>query len=613
MSSVQIAREEMTRYLHSLLNEDQNSRSISDKNELIRELGKCANFFEQEMRTSTEQIQMLRVSLQSSENSATSLQEELEEMTKRLKALKDASHIPRNKTSKEVEEEVSALLQDIEIFAINCNVDTSSLLTKNILAEVCRGFDSDIISEEERISILLDLKFKKLSELILLLKNRINLYEENLSQKTVLEKWGNINILIEENDRLKRENDLLRQREKRYFKKPLLRRRNQVKTPAEHMRFLSFALQNELTVVRERLEKFEGRYVDNPEEIPAESFETELEFNEFITSLPDGVEEEAKAHELAVEGMNRSELTNMYETKVSTLELKISDLQDYITNYINIQDSINSANKILDNLGKLPTSSFKKKDYRRIESLSTETNQLSEQNLLLLSSLRENQQSLRLNTDLVNDLVMKNNLLEQVIVEKNRRNTQLSSALKQYNSKYISIKSSLSCLYSLCLEMLGSVMDDNQKEAIVSIVKSFVAANNVTSDEVDDFERIIHVENYGINLSEDFVVLHLLTTILKESGEYIPKEHLNSFQNLISLLQNEFSSQLRKEFMDILHSYDSVQNENYDILKDKISKFILKRKTQRFVQTDPLEVTNRHIQTETIEEEPRRGKSRARK
>lgn len=92
---------------------------------------------------------------------------------------------------------------------------------------------------------LMELKFSRLEQLIVVLKKKLLRYEENEHLARVVEEYGDLPHLIRDNNRLKHENTKLRSREQRFAADSLLNRYFG-ETDGSFLRVLVMALQNEL-------------------------------------------------------------------------------------------------------------------------------------------------------------------------------------------------------------------------------------------------------------------------------------------------------------------------------------------------------------------------------
>jgi hypothetical protein len=102
---------------------------------------------------------------------------------------------------------------------------------------------------------LIGLKFARLDELIFVLRRRIAQLEGNEpeSVNTVLQQFGSVTGLLNQYERVCKENTALRQREVRFMADPLLRRRKVPDLPADLLKLLVQGLQNELGMARSLL------------------------------------------------------------------------------------------------------------------------------------------------------------------------------------------------------------------------------------------------------------------------------------------------------------------------------------------------------------------------
>eukprot|EP01083_Nonionella_stella_P096765 272089_1 len=91
------------------------------------------------------------------------------------------------------------------------------------------------------------IKFSRLNELIFLQKKRLLTFLENESLAAAVEKFGSIANLMDLHETTKKENDILRQREKRFLRDSLLRRRKLNECSPQFLQCLVKALQNELS------------------------------------------------------------------------------------------------------------------------------------------------------------------------------------------------------------------------------------------------------------------------------------------------------------------------------------------------------------------------------
>ncbi len=111
------------------------------------------------------------------------------------------------------------------------------------------------IPEGQRIFELVNSKFKALDDLVYVLKKRILSLETNEELADAVKQFGNVGELLEDNKRLRAENQKLRAREQRFLADPLLRRRQLNTMSREQLQTLIICLQNELSASRNVLER----------------------------------------------------------------------------------------------------------------------------------------------------------------------------------------------------------------------------------------------------------------------------------------------------------------------------------------------------------------------
>ena len=111
------------------------------------------------------------------------------------------------------------------------------------------------IPEGQRIFELVNSKFKALDDLVYVLKKRILSLETNEELADAVKQFGNVGELLEDNKRLRAENQKLRAREQRFLADPLLRRRQLNSMSREQLQTLIICLQNELSASRNVLER----------------------------------------------------------------------------------------------------------------------------------------------------------------------------------------------------------------------------------------------------------------------------------------------------------------------------------------------------------------------
>jgi regulator of replication initiation timing len=111
------------------------------------------------------------------------------------------------------------------------------------------------IPEGQRIFELVNGKFKALDDLVYVLKKRILSLETNEELADAVKQFGNVGELLEDNKRLRVENQKLRAREQRFLADPLLRRRQLNTMSREQLQTLIICLQNELSASRNVLDR----------------------------------------------------------------------------------------------------------------------------------------------------------------------------------------------------------------------------------------------------------------------------------------------------------------------------------------------------------------------
>lgn len=111
------------------------------------------------------------------------------------------------------------------------------------------------IPEGQRIFELVNSKFRALDDLVYVLKKRILSLETNEELADAVKQFGNVGELLEDNKRLRAENQKLRAREQRFLADPLLRRRQLNMMTREQLQTLIICLQNELSASRNVLDR----------------------------------------------------------------------------------------------------------------------------------------------------------------------------------------------------------------------------------------------------------------------------------------------------------------------------------------------------------------------
>lgn len=104
---------------------------------------------------------------------------------------------------------------------------------------------------------LLHTKFERMEELIVLLKKRVHKLEEvDHGRKKLMDDYGGLSELLEKARVLEHQNEILKQREKRFFADNLLRRRKLMECNADFLRVMVVSLQSELAASRRVIESF---------------------------------------------------------------------------------------------------------------------------------------------------------------------------------------------------------------------------------------------------------------------------------------------------------------------------------------------------------------------
>jgi hypothetical protein len=117
---------------------------------------------------------------------------------------------------------------------------------RKILAETVEG----------RCAILRSLVDQRHAELVAALKRRVARLEENASLARVVDAHGSLPDLLEQNRKLRDQNEALRLREMRFAPYALLRRRKLAECEPAFLRLLVTALQNELAASRRLIDKY---------------------------------------------------------------------------------------------------------------------------------------------------------------------------------------------------------------------------------------------------------------------------------------------------------------------------------------------------------------------
>ena len=119
------------------------------------------------------------------------------------------------------------------------------------------------IPEGQRIFELVNSKFRALDDLVYVLKKRILSLETNEELADAVKHFGNVGELLQDNKRLRSENQKLRAREQRFLSDPLLRRRQLNTMGKKQLQTLIICLQNELSASRNVLERHTVKQVSH--------------------------------------------------------------------------------------------------------------------------------------------------------------------------------------------------------------------------------------------------------------------------------------------------------------------------------------------------------------
>ena len=125
------------------------------------------------------------------------------------------------------------------------------------------------IPEGQRIFELVNSKFKALDDLVYVLKKRILSLETNEELADAVKQFGNVGELLDDNKRLRAENQKLRAREQRFLADPLLRRRQLNTMSREQLQTLIICLQNELSASRSVMDRHTVKQVAQVRHLPA--------------------------------------------------------------------------------------------------------------------------------------------------------------------------------------------------------------------------------------------------------------------------------------------------------------------------------------------------------
>eukprot|EP00792_Barthelona_sp_PAP020_P005361 TRINITY_DN2615_c0_g1_i1.p1 TRINITY_DN2615_c0_g1~~TRINITY_DN2615_c0_g1_i1.p1 ORF type:complete len:630 (+),score=183.89 TRINITY_DN2615_c0_g1_i1:40-1890(+) len=518
-------RESMSMYLKELT-QTNGSKVVSDKNTLIEELTKVAIFFEDELNESSKLNELMKRSLDETELNRQNLKNEVRDLKIQLETLTNAVFLPMNTDPKELELSIRAISEEMSKYSRSQNISGQTPPnTKGMMIdtkELTKTLSLTHSSKELQLASLLDLKFKKLQEFILLLKARLIDYERNIAITEVLQNHGSIENLLESNTRLKKENEILRGREKRFVTEPLLRRRNLSQSSPSHLEFLIHALQNELFSLQEennylyetlknpqKPSKFINEFVN-----PSKYEESLNEIEEFLKDIP--VYEFLDSDKEMTKNLNRNELIQHYEALLAEKEAKIQSLQEYFgSNHQfdklgdqtveSIEQLINSYTHALGN------TSLKnnREQLKRVERIVRENVLASKE----LKAMNENVRQLNMgeiqNKEIIQSFQQENLQLKKLLIENTNTITTLKEVLAKSKKMLEEQTSTYRALFDFSLENLNSKTDSNQtenKNKISSLETAILTLKNsppsiLEAKRLKNVQDLIHNVNHEINIT----------------------------------------------------------------------------------------------------------------
>eukprot|EP00002_Diphylleia_rotans_P031739 TRINITY_DN6607_c0_g2_i2.p1 TRINITY_DN6607_c0_g2~~TRINITY_DN6607_c0_g2_i2.p1 ORF type:complete len:681 (+),score=157.11 TRINITY_DN6607_c0_g2_i2:826-2868(+) len=143
-----------------------------------------------------------------------------------------------------------------EIVENDCGEDPDKEVIRQTLA-------SRVLPSSLKAVYVVENILKSFDDLIFIMKKRLNRYEkESAKLKEVVDRFGTVDALLQENENLKKENARLRFREERFSVDSLLQRPNLHECSAGYLRTMVICLQNELSFHKNLLEKY--NIVKNP-------------------------------------------------------------------------------------------------------------------------------------------------------------------------------------------------------------------------------------------------------------------------------------------------------------------------------------------------------------
>ncbi|KNC46100.1 uncharacterized protein AMSG_00217 [Thecamonas trahens ATCC 50062] len=165
------------------------------------------------------------------------LRAELKAQHKVTSMYEQFSFVPVSLSADKLQGDVEAIENDIRVNELVTD-EPQNLMAPSLPAD-----------DNGRKWMLMELKFERLEQLIVVLKKKLLRFEANEHLARVVEEYGDLPHIIRDNNRLKQENTKLRSREQRFACDPLLNRYFG-ESDETFLRVLTMALQNELAAHR---------------------------------------------------------------------------------------------------------------------------------------------------------------------------------------------------------------------------------------------------------------------------------------------------------------------------------------------------------------------------
>ncbi|KAJ4461722.1 hypothetical protein PAPYR_1854 [Paratrimastix pyriformis] len=192
------------------------------------------------------QLQNMQKRLEASEAARQQMEENLAASQGTIREFEGLTYCPSSDGAAAIEESIRAIEADIRRFALNDDIPPAAMAATPTSTTAPATPLGEAPRPPSKGQQLVETKFRRLEDLIFVLKRRLNVFEQNASLAEAVARSGGVEGLLAENNRLRKDSERLHQMEARYDASALLGRSKLDTYDPPALRALVRALQNEL-------------------------------------------------------------------------------------------------------------------------------------------------------------------------------------------------------------------------------------------------------------------------------------------------------------------------------------------------------------------------------